>query len=139
MDIDALGFVADPVEEIATWSMMVVPVRIGAGTRVKIAQAFSRKCPVISTSNGAYGYEVESGRELLLADRPQDFADACVSLIREPAKGAALAECAWQRFLREWTWEAINPRIWAAAEDCLRRPNGVKSRSPGLRSAVEVR
>jgi glycosyltransferase involved in cell wall biosynthesis len=120
-DVDALAWLEDPAAEIASWSAMIVPVRTGAGTRVKIADAFSRKCPVISTTLGAFGYNVANGRELCLADSPAEFAEACVRLMRHPEEGAAMANRAWQRFLDEWTWEAITPRIWAAAEDCLRQ------------------
>jgi glycosyltransferase involved in cell wall biosynthesis len=119
-DVDTLGWVADPGEEMATWSAMIVPLRFGAGTRLKIADAFSRKCPVVSTRLGAYGYEVQDGQELLLADRPEDFASACLSLIREPSQGVDLAGRAWQHFIKKLTWKSITPRIHAAAEDCLR-------------------
>ena len=64
-DVDALGYVADAASEMATWSAMIIPVRLGGGTRVKIADAFSRKCPVVSTRLGAYGYDVQTGRELI--------------------------------------------------------------------------
>ena len=127
-DVDALGWVADPTAEIAGWSAMVIPIRFGGGTRVKIADAFSRKCPVVSTRLGAFGYDVKHGRELLLADDPADFAAACVSLIHHPANAAQMAEQAYHAFLQNWTWDAIAPRVWAAAEDCLRRSSGVRSR-----------
>lgn len=119
-DIDGLGFVADVDEEIASWSAMIVPIQLGAGTRGKIAHAFSLKCPVVSTSLGAYGYEAQNGRELLLADSPEDFADACIKAVRNPAEADAMAERASVRFLGELTWESIRPRIWDAAQDCLR-------------------
>jgi glycosyltransferase involved in cell wall biosynthesis len=119
-DIEPLGWVKDSAAEISTWSAMIVPVRIGAGTRVKIAEGFSRKCPIVSTPLGAHGYDVQHGRELFLADSPAAFADACVEAIRRPADAAAMAERAWKKFLDQWTWEAIQPRVWAAAEDCLR-------------------
>ena len=126
-DIDALGWSADPAAEIATWSAMIIPLRHGAGTRIKIADAFSRKCPVISTTLGAYGYEVRHGDELLLADRAEAFADACVSLARDKSFGGALAARAWKKFLQQWTWDSIAPRVQAAAEHSLResgaRPN----------------
>jgi glycosyltransferase involved in cell wall biosynthesis len=120
-DIDGLGWVADPAAEIASWSLMVVPIRLGAGTRVKIAEAFCRKCPVVATTLGAYGYEVADGRELRLADSSEDFADACVGLIRNPATAAALTENAWKLFQSGLSWDSIAPRVHAAAEDCLRR------------------
>lgn len=119
-DIDALGYVDDPADEIATWSTLIVPVIHGAGTRVKIAEGFSRKCPVVSTCLGSYGYDVRDGRELLLADDPRKFAAACVSLIRDRAGAKAMAERAYAAFLEKWTWDAIAPRVWAAAEDALR-------------------
>ena len=97
----------------------MIPLHNGAGTRIKLADAFSRKCPVVSTNLGAFGYEVEHGRELLLADKPAEFADACVSLIRNPERGSQLAENAFSAFLKRWTWDAIEPRIHAAAEDAL--------------------
>ena len=119
-EIDGLGFVPDPAAEMGTWTAMIVPIRTGAGTRGKIAHAFSAKCPVVSTSLGAHGYAVESGREAMIADSAEDFASACVQLARDPARSQRMAECAWRAFLDKWTWDAIRPRIHAAVEDCLR-------------------
>ena len=119
-DIDLLGYVDDPAEEIATWSAMVVPLQLGAGTRVKVAEAFSRRCPLVSTPLGVYGYNVANERELLIAGSAHELADACVRLIRHPEEAAAMADRAWSRFLEEWSWEAIHPRVWNAVEECLR-------------------
>jgi glycosyltransferase involved in cell wall biosynthesis len=120
-DIDGLGWLPNASEEIKTWSLMVVPIRVGGGTRVKIAYAFSQKCPVVSTSLGAYGYQVQNRRELYLADSAEAFADACVATIRDPQMAAQMAEFAWRQYLEKWTWDAINPSIWSAVEDCLKR------------------
>jgi polysaccharide biosynthesis protein PslH len=120
LDIDGLGWLKNPEDEISTWSVMVVPIRVGAGTRVKIAQGFSQKCPMVSTSLGAYGYGALDGQEIYLADSPEAFYNACVRAIREPAKATQMAERAWRQFLEKWTWDAIQPLVWAAAEDCLR-------------------
>jgi polysaccharide biosynthesis protein PslH len=120
-DIDGLGFVPDPADEIATWSAMIVPVRTGAGTRVKIAHGFSQKCPIVATSLGAHGYEARDGDTMRLADSPDGFARACLQIVRQPDAATAMAERAWQEFLEKWTWDAVRPRVYAAAEDCLRR------------------
>jgi glycosyltransferase involved in cell wall biosynthesis len=125
-EIDGLGWLDDPADEIATWSAMVVPIHVGAGTRGKIAHAFSLKCPVVSTALGAYGYDVVDGVEVFLADSAEGFANACVRAIRQPAEVAVMAEKAWQVFQDKWTWEAIRPRIWAAAEECMRRSTDVR-------------
>ena len=118
-DVDGLGWLANPSDEIASWSGMIVPIRLGGGTRVKIAQAFGLKCPVVSTSLGAFGYEVRDGQELFLADEPAAFAAACVKTVREPAASTAMAERAWQKLLANWTWEAIQPRVHAAAKSAM--------------------
>jgi glycosyltransferase involved in cell wall biosynthesis len=120
-DVDGLGWLADPSGEISTWSVMAVPIRVGAGTRVKIAFGFSQKCPIVSTSFGAWGYGAVDGGEMYLADSPELFSAACVKLIREPAIAEQMAERAWQKFLNNWTWDSIRPAVWATAEDCLRR------------------
>jgi glycosyltransferase involved in cell wall biosynthesis len=109
---------------------MVIPLRHGAGTRVKIADAFSRKCPVVSTRLGAFGYEVQHRQELLLADAPAEFAAACISLIKEPASGATMAERAFAAFLKNWTWDAIAPNVWAAAEDGLGKGRSLSEECP---------
>jgi glycosyltransferase involved in cell wall biosynthesis len=129
-DVDALGFVSDPAAEIATWSAMAIPIRVGGGTRIKIAEAFSRKCPVVSTRLGAYGYAVEDRRHLRLADSSGDFVQACVDLIRDRKAAAAMAEFAWSEYLNRWTWDAIAPRVTAAAEDCLRRSAATPAPTP---------
>jgi glycosyltransferase involved in cell wall biosynthesis len=117
---DGLGWLSDPGDEIATWSLMVVPVRMGGGTRVKIAEGFGRNCPVVSTTLGAFGYEVEDGREIFLADRPIEFADACLRVLADPNLGASVAQAAWRKYTENWTWEAIRPRVGRAVEHCLR-------------------
>jgi glycosyltransferase involved in cell wall biosynthesis len=113
-DIDCLGYIDDPTAEIASWSAMIVPLRMGGGTRVKIAQAFGLCCPVVSTSMGAFGYDVTSGKEIMLADGVSEFAEACVGLIRNEALAAAMARNAREVFLARWTWDAIGPSVRAA-------------------------
>jgi glycosyltransferase involved in cell wall biosynthesis len=120
-DIVACGWLADPSEEIASWSAMIVPIKIGSGTRVKIADGFARKCPVVSTPFGAFGYDVANGGELMLADTPEDFAMACEQLIRCPSLGEGLAERAYARFLECWTWTSFQSTVETAVEQCLAR------------------
>ena len=118
-DVDILGYVPDPTHEIASWAMLIVPIHIGGGTRVKIADAFSRKCPVVSTPLGAYGHEVVHGRELLLAGSAEEFASQCLRVIHQPDEAAERAEAAYARFLREMTWEVSMRRVEAAAAALL--------------------
>jgi glycosyltransferase involved in cell wall biosynthesis len=120
-NLDALGFVADAAEEMATWSASIVPLFVGGGTRIKIAESFSRQCPVVSTSLGAYGYEVRDGDELWLADTPADFAEKCLRALTHPAEGRLLAGRAWEKFLRQWTWDAQAGHVAAAVNFVLKK------------------
>lgn len=71
-------------------TLVVVPIRSGGGTRVKIVEAFALGRPVVSTSIGAEGLEAETGRQLFVADEPGPFAEACAALLDNPGRAASL-------------------------------------------------
>jgi glycosyltransferase involved in cell wall biosynthesis len=121
-NIEPLGWLADVESEMATWTLGVVPIRHGGGTRVKIAELFSRQCPAVSTSLGAYGYEVTDGQEIFIADTVEGFADRCGRLLGDAALGKKLAENAWKKFIERWTWEAQAGRVAAVVESVLAAP-----------------
>jgi glycosyltransferase involved in cell wall biosynthesis len=109
--VKGVGWVEDMEAEMARWWLTIVPVHVGGGTRVKIATAFSYGCPVVSTTWGAYGYEVSNGREILLSDSPDAFADDCRRLLEDEMFANELARNAAEAFNRNWTWDAIAPRV----------------------------
>jgi len=91
-DVEALGRlpgvrftgpVASVRPEYERCEVFVVPLRAGSGSRIKILEAFSYRRPVVSTRVGAEGLPVTSGEHLLLADTPEEFADACVRLMED--------------------------------------------------------
>jgi glycosyltransferase involved in cell wall biosynthesis len=114
--VEGLGRVVDAGSEIATWSTMVVPVRVGAGTRIKVLEAFARWCPVVATTLGASGYDLRDGEHLFLADEPDVFASRCIELIKSPQLAAAIAARARYRFLTSWTWESYGEIVRAAVD-----------------------
>jgi glycosyltransferase involved in cell wall biosynthesis len=120
-DIIGLGWLEDPGDEIASWSAMTVPIRMGSGTRVKLVEAFARGCPVVATTMGGFGYDVKDGEEILLADRADDFASACARLLKNPELGRAIAEKAGKRFLERWTWESFENTVGKVVQECLTR------------------
>ncbi|TMQ29443.1 MAG: glycosyltransferase [Nitrospirae bacterium] len=122
--VEGLGRIADAGPEIATWSTMIVPIRVGGGTRIKVLEAFARKCPVVATRLGAFGYDLQDGQELFLADRPDTFASRCIDLLRSPQIAEAIAERAYRRFLQCWTWESYAPIVEAVVEEVLNGPAG---------------
>lgn len=109
--VQGLGWVENADDEMSTWNFTIVPVFEGGGTRVKISNAFSRRCPVVSTSLGAYGYNVSNEKELLIADTSDDFTLCCLRMLDEKEFADQLAENAWNAFLENWTWDAIGKRL----------------------------
>jgi glycosyltransferase involved in cell wall biosynthesis len=94
---------------MAGWSCSVAPIRVGSGTRIKILDAFRHGCPVVSTTLGCSGLDVTHDRELLIADRPDDFAKACVELCRNGDLRGRLRARAHRTWEERFTPEAIAP------------------------------
>jgi glycosyltransferase involved in cell wall biosynthesis len=83
--IQVTGTVPSVAEYLRDATLVVVPLRIGGGTRLKIFEAMAMGKAVISTSIGAEGLDVQSGRDLILADDAAAFAEAIVVLLRDAA------------------------------------------------------
>ncbi len=79
--VDWLGFVPDLKPLFDTAHVVVVPIRAGGGTRIKILEAFSHCRAVVSTATGAEGLEAEDGTHLLEGESPEQFAAACLRLL----------------------------------------------------------
>ncbi|MBC7250287.1 MAG: glycosyltransferase [Anaerolineae bacterium] len=106
-DVVVTGRVPDVRPYIAGAAVYVVPLRIGGGSRLKILEALAMGRAVVSTSLGCEGYPLTAGRELVIADEPEEFARAVVQLLRDPARRAELGR-AGQRFTAErYDWGAI--------------------------------
>ncbi|MFC1653155.1 glycosyltransferase family 4 protein [Planctomycetota bacterium] len=118
-NVDYLDFIDDPTDEMATWSLSVVPLRIGGGTRIKILDSFSKMCPVVSTSLGAYGLNVNNGRHLLVADKAGDFAGACIKLFEQPKFASGLAKEGLTLLKEKYTWDSFRPVVKNVIEKCM--------------------
>ncbi len=120
----ALGYVADPTEEMATWTAMIIPVRFGGGTRIKISEAFVRRIPIVSTRLGAFGYDVKDGRELLLVDDAGEFARACIRIFKEPGLAERLTAAGSELYRTRYSVEAVRQRLVAVAREALHQESG---------------
>jgi glycosyltransferase involved in cell wall biosynthesis len=81
--VEVTGTVPSVEEYLEKASVVVVPLRIGGGTRLKIFEAMAMGKALVSTTIGAEGLDIESGRDLLLADDPAAFGDAIRLLLRD--------------------------------------------------------
>ena len=78
------GRVDDVRPYIERAAAYIVPLRIGGGTRLKIYEAMAMERAVVSTTVGAEGLPLTSGKEILIADTPAAFAESVVSLLANP-------------------------------------------------------
>ena len=83
----------------------MVPLRIGGGTRLKIYEAMAMGKPVISTTVGAEGLPVVDGRELLIADDPEDFAEAAIGLLSDERLAKRIGQQARETVCAHHGWE----------------------------------
>jgi glycosyltransferase involved in cell wall biosynthesis len=118
-NLDILGFVQDAAVEMSQWSALIVPILIGGGTRLKILDAFSKKCPVVSTRIGAHGLKICPDKNILLADDANAFAGQCIRLLKNPSLGQAIAEEGWKLFLADYTWDRIGEKIKTVLEQMM--------------------
>ena len=98
-----LGFQKDIAPYFNACRLMVAPLRFGAGIKGKLGTSFSYGLPVVATSIAAEGMYLEHGREVLIADDPQEFADAVARLTPIPTV-AALVEAG-----RRWYANVTRP------------------------------
>jgi polysaccharide biosynthesis protein PslH len=98
----------------------IVPIRIGGGTRLKIYECFAAGLPVVSTTIGAEGLRYTAGEtpasDILIADQPQAFADACVHLLRDEAARQAVSRNALRLVQNELSWAAVSRDFEAILE-----------------------
>jgi len=105
--IRLLGQVQDIRKPLSAYSVFVCPIWLGAGVRVKILEAFASGIPVVSTPLGAEGLAVTAGADLLLADSPHAFADACLTLLEQPGRAEALAASARRLVETRYDWPVV--------------------------------
>jgi glycosyltransferase involved in cell wall biosynthesis len=118
-DVTVTGRVPEMEPELAQADLAVVPIRYGSGTRLKILESFAHRVPVVSTTIGAEGLEVEDGVHLLLADRPDEFAAACKRLLTQPELRKNMVDAAEQRYLERYEWSSARDRIRALVHELV--------------------
>ena len=83
-EVEVVGEVPSIDEWYERADMVVVPIRAGGGTRIKLLEALAFERPVVATRMAAEGLDVIDREHLLLADRPIPFARCCLELMNDP-------------------------------------------------------
>ena len=110
-NVNYTGYLEDIRDIVASSSICVAPLRKGAGTRLKILEAMALRTPVVSTSKGAEGLEVEHDVHLLTADRPEEFAGHVIQLLEDRELGERLSATAYCRVKEKYDWDDIGRRL----------------------------
>jgi glycosyltransferase involved in cell wall biosynthesis len=102
--VELTGFVSDLRPHLAAAAAVVVPLRLGGGTRLKIVEAMAMGKAIVSTSLGTEGIDAVPGRDLLVEDQPAAFADAVHRLLAEPGLAARIGQSARQLAVDRYSW-----------------------------------
>ena len=104
--VTIVGPVDDLRPHLSAASVVVVPLRLGSGTRLKILEAWAMARPVVSTSLGAEGLGAMPGRHLLIADDPRDFARSVLRVLGEPGLAGELGRAGRALVTERYSWGA---------------------------------
>jgi sugar transferase (PEP-CTERM/EpsH1 system associated) len=102
--ISHTGRVDDVRPYLASAAVVVVPLRIGSGTRLKVLEALAMGKAVVTTRVGCEGLDVNDGDHLLIADEPDEFASAVVRLLDSPAEADRLGRRGRARVESRYGW-----------------------------------
>lgn len=112
------GFREDVTADFDAARVFICPLRFGSGVKGKICHALSAGLPIVTTTIGIEGMDLEPGRDVLVADDAAGFADAVARLHSDPALWAGLSAAGLAR-AGAWSPEAMRTRLDAMLRDVL--------------------
>jgi glycosyltransferase involved in cell wall biosynthesis len=105
------GYLDDVRPTVARSRVCVTPLLSGGGTRLKILEAMALGTPVVSTRKGAEGLDVTSGEDILIADGPNEFADAILRLLGDETLRARLVANGRKLVQERYGWNRIGRKL----------------------------
>jgi glycosyltransferase involved in cell wall biosynthesis len=111
--------VADVRPHLARCGMMVVPLRIGGGSRLKILEALATATPVVSTRVGAEGLSLEPGRHLDVVPEIDDLVGAILAAVHSPERSRKQAEHGRRRVAELYGWDALAAKLETIWIECV--------------------
>ncbi len=116
-----LGYVPDLDPILSGCRVFVAPIRFGSGVNGKIGEALSYGLPVVTNSIGAEGWEFTDGKEVLIADTPDDFAAAVVRLYGNAELWQELSDNGYRHIAENYTPEVLGKIINESVRESVRR------------------
>lgn len=109
--IEVYGYVEDLRSAVQGTAVFIVPLRVGSGMRVKILDAMAMGLPVVTTTVGCEGIDLEPGKHALVADDPLEFADAVAYLLDSYEARVCLGIAGRNLVERRYSWPPILERL----------------------------
>jgi len=116
--VEVTGSVPSVVDHLREAAVVVVPLRVGGGTRLKIYEAMAAGKAVVSTTVGAEGLDVHHGQDILLADEPSTIADAVIMLLQDIDVRRRYEQAAATLAAR-YDWAAIGKKFFDVLESLV--------------------
>jgi glycosyltransferase involved in cell wall biosynthesis len=105
------GVVDDVRPYIARSAVVVMPLRIGAGTKHRVFQALSMEKPMVASSVAKEGIPLVHGETAMLADEPEPFAAHVITLLKNPEMRVKMGKAGRKLVLDRYDWSAIYPKL----------------------------
>lgn len=106
-NVEFIGSVEDILQFYEATQAIAIPLQKGSGTRLKAIEAMSFAKPMVSTSKGIEGIELENQFSCLVADSAEEFAHCINRLFEDRDLRIELGTNAYDRFLAQYTWDVI--------------------------------
>jgi glycosyltransferase involved in cell wall biosynthesis len=116
------GYAHDLGSYYTAASVAVTPLHSGGGTRLKVIEALARSVPLVSTSFACLGLGLTHDKDVLIADDVAGFADACRSIIEDPALAKRLISAGLARYQEGLTAEDSSAAVATLATRLMNRP-----------------
>lgn len=133
------GEVPDVRPHLAKAAVVVVPIRMGGGTRLKVVEGLAMGKAMVSTSLGCEGVNVGDGEHLLVADTAEAFANAVVRLFEDRTLRGALGSAGRARMEEEYSWDLAGARLEELYRRVLLDCGGGRRRGTPLAATSPVR
>lgn len=117
--VSVSGTVPDVRPLVASASVVVVPLRVGGGTRIKIFEAMALGKAVVSTTLGAEGLPVTSGSDVVIADDPAELAQATVALLASAPERHRIGRAARQLVETKFSAEQVARQFEAICQTAI--------------------
>ncbi len=108
-----------PYYELA--DLVIVPLRAGSGSRLKILEAMAMGRAVVSTTLGCEGLELEKGTHLAIADDPVEFSRQIITLLHDKEKRCAMAERARRWVEKRYDWTLLGNKLITLYDELVSR------------------